>query len=201
MQEFAKILSTRKANILDLGHRQSAVLLPLIETKAGLSLLFEVRSSNLRGQPGDVCFPGGLIENTDANPQAAAVRETAEELGIPAAAIEVFGPLDIYVSPHNLVLHPFVGQIPADLALNPAPQEVAEVFAVPLDYLLNTEPRTEEVGLQYVRDADFPYHLITRGKDYGWSSSRQPIYFYKYEDWVIWGLTAIILHHFLQVIR
>ena len=103
-----------------------AVLVPLVEGPEGLSLLFEVRAATLATQPGEVCFPGGRVEPGET-PRECALRETAEELSIPAEEVELIAPLDLLVQQGRFVMYPFLGVVsPAGLAaMSPSPGEVA----------------------------------------------------------------------------
>src|SRR5690606_24875815 len=90
---------------------RSAVLLPLVQVEGEWCVLFEVRSSTMRSQPGDICFPGGRIDPADESPLFAALRETHEELGVKPETVEVLGPLSPYVASPSFVVYPFVGII------------------------------------------------------------------------------------------
>lgn len=76
----------------------AAVLLPLVNTQQGVSVLFEVRAAKLGWQPGDVCFPGGRAECSDESFEATAVRETCEELGLESSSIKIAGGLNYLVT-------------------------------------------------------------------------------------------------------
>jgi len=202
MQQIRDLLQNRQVGILDdLNNKRSAVMLPLIEHQGQLCIVFEVRSHQLRKQPGEICFPGGRIEAKDENPRATAIRETSEELGIEPANIVVLGDLDVLVTPFHLFLYSVVGYIDKDAILKPQQEEVAEVFFVPLDYLLKTEPTISSTKVQVSPIEDFPIHLLPNGKDYNWQNGSYPVYFYSYDKYIIWGLTARILYHFLQIIK
>jgi len=195
-------LEKRQSGILDdLKGTKSAVMLPLVEHEGKLSVLFEVRSYQLKGQPGEICFPGGHMEAQDATPLAAAVRETVEELGLSPKDITVLGDLDVLVTPFRVMLYPYVGYIKDGTVLMPQQDEVAEVFFVPLDYLCQAEPTVSYTNVSMAPAPDFPTHLLPNGKDYNWRGGNYPVYFYTYENYIIWGLTARILHHFLEVIN
>ena len=111
----------------------SAVLVPLVRENGRLGVLFEVRSAALSWQPGDICFPGGKIELDDPDPLSAALRETQEELQVPAADIEVIGPLNYMVSPIGVMLYPFAAYIRDISLIQPKKEEVAEIFIAPLE--------------------------------------------------------------------
>ena len=178
----------------------SAVLVPLVRKNGRLGLLFEVRSTALNWQPGDICFPGGRIELDDAGPQAAAMRETQEELGLPADAIEFIGPLNYVVSPIGVMIHPFAAYIKDFDLIHPNHGEVAEVFVAPLDYLLAAEPLTAHMELATRPLPDFPLNLVEASYARDWKRrTTYPVLFYQYDGHVIWGLTARVLWGFLNV--
>ncbi len=187
-----------------LGHRKakhSAILVPLVHADGKLSVLFEVRSKNLSSQPGEICFPGGRIDATDLNAEAAAVRELSEEIGIPKNQVSIIAPLDYLVTPFRGVIYPFVGVIEDLSALVLNDDEVAEVFTVPLDYLYEHEPKRFEMGITFEPASDFPFDLIPNKKTYNGRTQTIPELFYFYENYVIWGLTARVLHHFLSITK
>lgn len=106
-------------------------------------VLLELRPRSLRRHGGEYSFPGGRPEPHDAGLLATALRETREEIGVPAEAVELIGPLTtmpVLTSPHRL--HPFLGVVAAGTALSPDPIEVDEVLAAPLDgFFDGTFPR------------------------------------------------------------
>ncbi|MUK88639.1 NUDIX domain-containing protein [Ornithinibacillus sp. L9] len=203
--DISKIINTlkdRKPSILGYDElKKSAVLLPLVEVEGKTHVLFEVRSMNLRSQPGDICFPGGRIDPKDSTPQDCAIRETTEELGIPYNAVKDIIPLDYIVSDFGRIIYPFVGKITNPTIITPNESEVGEVFTVPLSFFLQTPPESYKVHFQVIPEENFPFELIVGGKDYNWQVRHINELFYKYEDKVIWGLTAKILTHFLELIR
>lgn len=200
--DIKNILHSNKTSILfDQQYNQFAVLLPLVQHKSKLSLLFEVRAPNLTYQPGEICFPGGHIEEEDRNPGAAALRETSEELGIPTTDIEMLGSLNVLLTPFQYRIHPFVAFINDHTLLQPAKSEVDKLFFVPIDYLLTNPPVVSYLDIVMNPNENFPYHLIPGGKKYPWKKGKYPIYFYNYEHYTIWGITARILHHFLELTK
>lgn len=190
-------LSLHRANKM----KKYAVLLPLIEKNQETHLLFEVRSMNLRSQPGDVCFPGGRVEPTDHNEKFGAMRETSEELGISMKSIHDVYPLDVMNPSPGQKIYTFVGRLDSQIPLRPNKKEVAEVFSVPLNYLLNTKPKKYEVTIEAMPEEDFPFHLIVGGKNYDWQVRTVNQYFYTFKDYVIWGLTANIILNFLSLLQ
>jgi 8-oxo-dGTP pyrophosphatase MutT (NUDIX family) len=178
-----------------------AILLPLIQKEDGIHVLFEVRSLELRRQPGEICFPGGRIDLQDKDEKTAAIRETMEELGLKKEDITGVFPLDILLSPFGMILYPYVGFIDNIEKICPNPDEVGEIFTVPLDYFMEHEPKVYYVDLKPEPEEDFPFDLIAGGVNYSWQKKQMDEFFYLYENRVIWGLTAKILAHFIAVLR
>ncbi len=201
----AKIIAQLKGRVPSImGHenfRKSAVLVPLIEVGNETHILFEVRSLNMRSQPGDICFPGGRIDQEDKDPRQCSIRETTEELGISGDDISDVIPLDYVVNDLGRIIYPFVGKITRPERIIPSEAEVEEVFTVPLSYFLDTNPETYKVNFQVSPEDDFPYHLIVGGEDYNWQVRHINELFYQYDGKVIWGLTAKILTHFISLIK
>lgn len=148
IKQITERLNRRPARI-DKADRlwDAAVLVPLIDTKQGPAVLFEVRAAGLGWQPGDVCFPGGRYECGDDSFAKTAVRETCEELGITEDKIELCGELDYLVTHMGPIIHPFVGRLANEVKLDCNSDEVAEIFTVPLNFLLVSEPRVAHMEL------------------------------------------------------
>lgn len=197
-----QIFQDRKPGILGSeNYSNYAVLLPIIEKEGDLHVLFEVRSHQLRRQPGEICFPGGRVDKTDRSKQDTAIRETSEELGIGKDDIFSVAPLDYMVNPFGTMVYPFVGFIRESTIITPNPAEVEEVFTVPLTYLQTVEPDIYHINFKLEPEEGFPFDKIAGGKKYNWQLRRMEEYFYYYEDKVIWGLTAKILTHFLHLLK
>ncbi|MDR3566254.1 MAG: CoA pyrophosphatase [Negativicutes bacterium] len=180
----------------------SAVVVPLIRQGDELGVLFEVRSAKLAWQPGQICFPGGRIEPYDANPEAAAQRETCEELGLTTDDFQLFGQLDYMVSPIGVIVYPYAGYIYDLTQVCPSKDEVAEVFVVPLEYLLATEPQTADMEVATRPLPGFPHQLVPDDYPRDWlRRATYPVLFYQYGDHVIWGLTARLLYNFICICR
>ncbi|MBP1934666.1 NUDIX hydrolase [Ammoniphilus resinae] len=201
LREIEAVYKNRTPRILGQGDvRRASVMLSLIKENDGLSVLFEVRGHKLRHQPGEICFPGGRIEEEDLNEEAAAIRETCEELGVSANDLEIIGQLDVFVTPHTII-YPYLSLLKEGTPLHPDPDEVAELFTVPLEFLVDNQPDLHLVPIEMKPPEDFPFDLIPNGKYYKWRKAQIPEYFYRYRDKVIWGITARILHDFLEKLK
>ena len=177
---------------------EAAVLVPLVKNKSGVGILFEERSKQLTWQPGDVCFPGGKRDKVDKNLAQTAIRETCEELGVSPDNVNIYGELDYLVTHLGPILHPYVGSIHDLNEINPNKDEVERVFVVPLKVLLEQEPRKIRMQLANKAPKDFPYDLLP---EYPKARNRRKgydVYFYSYKGHVIWGMTARVLHGFLE---
>ncbi|WP_017728583.1 NUDIX hydrolase [Halalkalibacterium ligniniphilum] len=200
-EDIKQRLESHTPNVLGQSQaRHSAVLLPLIEKNGEPHLLFEVRSKNLKRQPGEICFPGGRIDPTDKTPQAASIREAVEELGVSYDDIQPIGQLDLLVTPFRGIIYPFVAELNPNAKLNPNTYEVHEVFTVPLSYLQQYQPELHHMTIQFKPSAGFPLDAIANRSAYKERKHTIPEFFYFYQDYVIWGLTARILRHFLELI-
>ncbi|XJZ25676.1 NUDIX hydrolase [Bacillota bacterium Lsc_1132] len=195
-------LTNRTPTILGIEQfSKYAVLLPLVKLENEVHVLFEVRSHMLRRQPGEVCYPGGRIDTQDLDEKDAAIRETIEELGLKREDIAQVSPLDYFISPFGMIIYPYVGVIQNFHRMNPNSAEVGEIFTVPLSFFLKTKPEIFRVQFKAEPEENFPYELIIGGQDYNWQARQLDEYFYTYENRVIWGLTARILAHFIELIR
>lgn len=180
-----------------------AVLIPLIEINNELNIIYEVRSKSIK-QPGEISFPGGLIEE-DEEPVDAAIRETWEEIGVEKHNIEILSELNFSTAParNDSIVYPFIGHvINTDISkLNYNTDEVAELFTVPISFFIENEPEKYYINYYPKTEENFPLHMINNGVDYNWKAIRNPIYFYKYNKYIIWGLTAKITYSFIQKLK
>ena len=180
---------------------EAAVLLPLVQTAKGLSILFEVRSPDLAWQPGDICFPGGHRDPDDANRAVTAGREMEEELGIGPGDYAIFGPLDYFYGYNGPVIYPFVGYISHPEHIKPGKSEVAEVFTIPVAELLRMKPQVGSLTIGTKPNTDFPFALLPNYPKEWRTREGYKIYCYSYQDELIWGITARILYNFLHYLQ
>ena len=185
------------------GHenmKKASVLIPIIKLKDSHFILFEVRSKTLKSQPSEISFPGGKIE-VNETPYEACVRETCEELGTISSNIEILSELDLFISPSNLIIHPFVGIIKNIDILNINKDEVDHIFLVPISHLLENEPIKYENEVKVIPNKNFPYELIPHKKNYKFQRGYYDSLFYMYKNYVIWGITGKILDNFLKLLK
>ena len=126
------------------GITPAAVLVPIIAHAEGLTVLFTRRTTQLKAHSGQVSFPGGRAEPDDASPEHTALREAAEEIGLPPARVEVLGRLPEYYTRTGFRVTPVIGLIQPPLELVPDAREVDEVFEVPLGFLLDSANHRRE---------------------------------------------------------
>ncbi|WP_204594519.1 NUDIX hydrolase [Clostridium sardiniense] len=182
------------------GRRYYSVIIPIIEIGGEYNIVFEVRNDNLKDNPGEICFPGGSIEEGES-PKEAAMRECYEEIGTKPSDIEIISELDLFVPNNNMVLYPFLGYIKDGTSFVINKDEVKELLIVPLNYLLTTEAKSVVNKIITIPSDDFPYEYIKGGKNYKFREGSYRVVFYKYNDYVIWGMTAKILENFLEIIK
>lgn len=190
-------LTDREIGLID-GSRPCALLIPLVEHNGELCLLYEVRAQGLSLQPGEVCFPGGKMEQGE-NAVECALRETLEELGIVPEKVDVLGELDYTIHSAGFPVYPVLAHLDADweahLKLNK--DEVAEVFTIPLSYLRYNAPRKARIERVYhALDPLSQADLIASDKRA--KLETQTTLFWPYEGKLLWGLSARITDWLLK---
>ncbi|WP_296648512.1 NUDIX hydrolase, partial [Romboutsia sp. 13368] len=160
--------------------KRASVLIPIVKKDNSHYILFELRSKNLKTQPNEISFPGGKIENNES-PLDAVIRETCEELGTYKENINIISPLDLLITPGNMIIHPFVGYINDIDNLNINKDEVDHIFLVPVSYILKYEPSLYNNEVQVIPNENFPYDIIPNKKDYKFATSNYKVLFYKYK--------------------
>ena len=150
----------------------AAVLLPIVARHAP-TVLFTQRTAHLSRHAGQVSFPGGRVDDGDLSPLETALRETQEEVGITSNFISVAGYIEGYETGTGFAILPVVGVLHEGFALVPEPSEVAEIFEVPLAFLLDPANRER--------------------KSAEWQGRKREFYAFNHGGHYIWGATAAIL--------
>ncbi|MDO5133708.1 MAG: CoA pyrophosphatase [Eubacteriales bacterium] len=179
----------------------SAVLIPVLIRDGAYHVLYEIRASKLKTQPGEICFPGGRIEEGE-EPLETAVREAMEELLISREQIEVVGSLNRNDGPGGTFLYAFIGVL-HDYNGTWSADEVDKVFTIPLDRILETEPEIYRIRMKRQLPEDFPYEYVPGGKEYHWRDQTNLIPFYPEfgKNPVLWGATARVTWAFARFLR
>jgi 8-oxo-dGTP pyrophosphatase MutT (NUDIX family) len=155
------------------GLRAAAVLIPIIERRTGPHVILTMRASALAHHPGQIAFPGGKVDAKDADPQAAALREAFEEIGLHRQQVEILGRLPNHETVTSFDVHPFVGRVRGRFQPVAETGEVEEIFEVPLSHLIQ------------------PRNFLIQSRN--WSGHRRRYYTVPYGPYYIWGATARIL--------
>jgi 8-oxo-dGTP pyrophosphatase MutT (NUDIX family) len=156
---------------------RAAVFVPLVQRPSGLSVIFTRRSPQLYDHAGQISFPGGRIEPSDRDAIAAALRETQEEIGVAPQFVQLIGTQPGFLTSTRFTMQPVIGLVRPGFTITPAPDEVAEVFEVPLSVLMDPA-RHRLHQAQLAGGGHRFYFSIT------WHS-----YF-------IWGATAALIRNF-----
>ncbi len=156
--------------------KPAAVLIPVVDRSAPTVILTQ-RTADLPSHPGQIAFPGGKIDGEET-PAGAALREAEEEIGLAPALVEPLGYLDLYLTFSGFRILPTVARVAPDFELTPNRFEVAEIFEVPLEYLMRPE--------NY------------RRKSRDWNGIVRHYYEIPYRNRYIWGVTAGILRNLYE---
>ena len=180
----------------DVRTPSAAILIPIVRVKDEPALLMEVRSMNV-WQPGEVCFPGGHIEAGE-NCIDTALRETYEELGIRPSSVNVLQRMESEWHLEKMLVYPVLAEIdpfePERLLLRQ--EEVSEVFTMPFSWLLSHEPDVYDIGDP--ESEKLPVILRQYLRNYKRRSNTT--YYWAYEQYGIWGLTARFLVRFKEIL-
>ena len=180
--------------------KRASVAILMVDIDNETNILFQVRALHMRNQPGDISLPGGKIEN-DENPRETIEREVCEELGLSRSDFEIVESLDLLITHYGLIIHPFLGYIKNLSNIKFNKDEVDHIFWVPIKDLINSNPIKIISEINVDRNENFPYDLINGGKSYKFKKGIYKSLFYKYEDYTIWGMTALIIESFLEFLK
>lgn len=192
------IFSDRKSKSIQ-PMKKTAVMILLEVIDEDIYIIFQVRAKKLRSQPGDICLPGGKVEEGETFKEAA-IRETMEEMNIKKEEFEVIGEMDYFISPYNMIMRPYVAKLNTS-NINFNTSEVDHIFKVPIKFFIGTEPLLYKMDIGPINQDEFPFHLINGGKDYKFSKGVLEEYFYQWNNYVIWGFTAHIIKSFIDIIK
>jgi 8-oxo-dGTP pyrophosphatase MutT (NUDIX family) len=183
-QRIAEILlNYRKRKITRENLKSSAVLVPLFCNEGQCHVLFTQRSNEVKFHKGQVCFPGGTFQPGDTSLLQTALREAEEEIGLKAEDVEILGELDDTITvTSGYVISPFVAFIPHPYLFKVNCREIKQILSVPLTTLMD--------------EANFRrgWNLQTN------ENQAIPAYHYEYKGHNIWGATARILKHFIELL-
>jgi 8-oxo-dGTP pyrophosphatase MutT (NUDIX family) len=149
--------------------RPAAVLVPIVNRPEGLAVLFTQRSADLPDHAGQISFPGGRVEPGDVDVDGAALRETEEEIGLRRERVTILGRLADYETVTGYRVTPVVGWVEPPFEVIPDPVEVADVFEVPLAFLL--EPANQKRHFRMLGDIRRDYFAIPFGDRYIWGAT------------------------------
>jgi 8-oxo-dGTP pyrophosphatase MutT (NUDIX family) len=155
------------------GLRDAAVLIPVVDRRDGATVILTKRNEKLRSHSGQVAFPGGRIDPSDASPEDAALRETEEEIGLDRSFVDVVGRLPDYVSGSGFRVAPILGIVRPGFLLTLNEDEVEDAFEVPLAFIMDEANHSRESR--------------------EWQGRVRHFYTMPYGDRYIWGLTAGII--------
>jgi 8-oxo-dGTP pyrophosphatase MutT (NUDIX family) len=147
----------------------AAVLIPLVRREAEIAVLLTLRTDHLPSHGGQICFPGGKIEDDDIGPLDAALREAHEETGLDPRLVEPLGYLDIYQTRTGFRIVPIVGLVDPVARFTPAEEEVADVFEVPLRFLMDPVNHLQESRVW--RGVERRFHAMPYGERYIWGAT------------------------------
>ncbi len=161
---------------------QAAVLIPLFEKERRLHILFTKRTDQVATHRGEICFPGGVMDQTDPDLPATALRELEEELALPRSSVEILGCLDeIRTAVSYFRVVPYVGFLKGPLSYRPNEIEVSEVLEIPLEHF--TDPAIFHEEMRILDQISIP------------------VYFYQWKNHTIWGVTGRILKSLLDLLK
>jgi len=152
--------------------RRAAVLVPVLAEPEGLHLVYTVRKADLQDHAGQISFPGGGMEPSDASLLETALREAEEEIDLSRDLVEIVGELEeMYIPPSNFRVSPFVGLLPPGAEMVIAPDEVEEIFTVPLKELLAPETFRKALWRRDGRDYEVPVFAVAGPRREIWGAT------------------------------
>jgi 8-oxo-dGTP pyrophosphatase MutT (NUDIX family) len=153
--------------------REAAVLIPIVDRGDAAGLILTRRTQSMRQHSGQIAFPGGAVDAEDASPEAAALREAYEEIGLEAGFVETIGRLPAYLTTTGFRITPVIALVQRDYALTLNREEVDAAFEVPFDFMMNPDNHRRESRV--------------------WQGKERFYYSMPFQEHNIWGVTAGIL--------
>jgi len=182
----------------------SAVLVPLFLSNGEYHLLFEKRSALIK-QGGEICFPGGEIENSDAECVEAAIRETEEEIGISRKDITIIGRMDTLIGPRGITVEPIVAELNITGIDNCVidETEVEKIFSVPVKYFEENEPKVykviSKINYRMFNENGEEESLIpSNSNEKTYTENIRKVLAYKVNGETIWGITARLVYEVVK---
>jgi 8-oxo-dGTP pyrophosphatase MutT (NUDIX family) len=181
--QISQRLSQHQPRVMPSDMPNASVLVPITRDAVRPEVILTRRTEHMSTHKGQVAFPGGKQDATDASLLHTALRESHEEIGLEPSAVQIVGQLGEVVSLHGIRVTPYVGLVDANVELIANPYELESIFRVPLDFFFDAKPiRRDQITYQDLALTVPAYHYATEGKVYE-----------------IWGLSAMILVEFLNL--
>lgn len=218
---YKKLVELVHRDFSDYGNRiigseesvRSAVLVPFVTIDGIESILFEKRSPNIR-QGGEICFPGGRVDDEDDTTIETVIRETIEETGIQRSQISIHESAGYLITRTAALIEVYLGKMEIESLedLNPNPDEVSRLFTVPISFFIDNEPEFYNYRLTiepWYKDSGservdiFPAQELGLPERYWnpWSHTKNRFVVYRYDDEIIWGITARIMNTVSKLMR
>jgi 8-oxo-dGTP pyrophosphatase MutT (NUDIX family) len=169
----AELLNPIPLRLRSGADRPAAVLVGLMADTDGWQVIMTERAPHLAHHAGQISFPGGKVDAMDQTLVATALREADEEIALPASQVDILGGLDPVTSPVGFIVQPIVGIVAPQVALQPCPDEVAQILTLPLADLISPPRHRRE---SYVREG-----------------RRREVWVIDHPEHYIWGLSAAII--------
>lgn len=181
--QISQRLSQHQPRVMPSEMPNASVLVPITRNASRPEVILTRRTEHMSTHKGQVAFPGGKQDATDASLLHTALRESHEEIGLEPSAVQVVGQLGEVISLHGIRVTPYVGLVDANIELIANPHELESIFRVPLEFFFDAKPiRRDRITYQDLALTVPAYHYETEGKVYE-----------------IWGLSAMILVEFLNL--
>lgn len=181
---FCSSISSYARQKLEVPRKEAAILVPLYFLDNEWHIIFTKRTNHLPYHSGEISFPGGSREKKDNSKKETALRETQEEIGIPANSMQILGKLDDQLSVADINVTPYVARIidlNAMIYMKPQEDEVEEIFQVPLHFFYRKSTFWQE---NWIRN-----------------NQTHKVYFYNFKGRIIWGLTARVVKNLIEILE